>query len=190
MPDRDAICVDHVAGATLPSAGGFLCGGVEHLVRNWRIILPAMLLPLLCMAQPAGALQPRPARRAAPVPAPTVQSFDGQAWRRVPVRPGGPALADATRPQVPRQGRRRCIAVDTIAAAQLFGDRAIELTLKGGQRWRLYLAQECPALSFYQGFYYQQSQAGRLCAGRDVIGARSGGECAIASIMPAGKARR
>jgi len=151
-----------------------------------------MLLPLLGMAQPAGALQPRPAPGQRAAAAPVAQSFDGQAWRRVPVRPGGPALAGtgAARPVVPRGGRRRCIAIDTIAAAQLFGDRAIELTLKGGKRWRLYLAQECPALSFYQGFYYQQSQAGRLCAGRDVIGARSGGECAIASIMPAGKARR
>lgn len=161
--------------------------GVEQRVLNWRIILP-MVLPLLVLARPASALQPRPAPRAAPPPA--LQSFDGQAWRRVPVRPGGPALAEIARPKAPRGGRRRCIAIDTIAAAQLFGDRAIELTLKGGKRWRLYLAQECPALSFYQGFYYQQSQAGRLCAGRDVIGARSGGECAIASIMPAGKARR
>ena len=65
-----------------------------------------------------------------------------------------------------------------------FGDRAIELTLKGGQRWRMHLAQDCPALSFYQGFYYQQQQAGLLCAGRDAIGARSGGECGIAAIVP------
>ncbi len=166
--------------------------GVEQLVHIWRIIWPLLVPVLLLAHQPAGALQPRPAPRTPP-PAqqnPALQSFDGQAWRRVPVRPGGPALAGVARPVVPRQGRRRCIAIDTIAAAQLFGDRAIELTLKGGKRWRLYLAQECPALSFYQGFYYQQSQAGRLCAGRDVIGARSGGECAIASIMPAGKARR
>lgn len=165
-------------------------GGVEQLVQIWRIIWP-LLVPVLLLAQPAGALQPRPAPRTPPaLQSPPLQSFDGQAWRRVPVRPGGPVLAGVARPVVPRQGRRRCIAIDNIAAAQLFGDRAIELTLKGGKRWRLYLAQECPALSFYQGFYYQQSQAGRLCAGRDVIGARSGGECAIASIMPAGKARR
>jgi hypothetical protein len=128
-------------------------------------------------------------RRRPPPPVPPPQSFDGEAWRRVPVRPGGVAPAALPREKTPRAGRRRCIAIDTIAAAQLFGDRAIELTLKGGRRWRLYLAQECPALSFYQGFYYQQKQAGQLCAGRDVIGARSGGECAIASIMPAGRTR-
>ncbi|OYQ31207.1 hypothetical protein CHU93_04810 [Sandarakinorhabdus cyanobacteriorum] len=128
------------------------------------------------------------ADRRAPPP-PPLQSFDGETWRRVPVRPGGAVPPALPRGKVPRAGRKRCIAIDTIAAAQLFGDRALELTLKGGRRWRLYLAQECPALSFYQGFYYQQKQAGELCAGRDVIGARSGGECAIASIMPAGKAK-
>lgn len=124
-----------------------------------------------------------------PRPEPPPQSFDGNAWRRVPVRPGGSAVPLPARERIPRGGRKRCIAIDNIAAAQLFGDRALELTLKGGRRWRLYLAQECPALSFYQGFYYQQKQAGQLCAGRDVIGARSGGECAIAAILPAGRAR-
>ena len=47
----------------------------------------------------------------------------------------------------------------------------------------MFLDQECPALSFYQGFYYRRSKANIMCAGRDVIGARSGGECPIASII-------
>ena len=55
--------------------------------------------------------------------------------------------------------------------------------MKNGQLYRLFLARECPALSFYQGFYYRPERAGQLCAGRDVIGARSGGECPIASII-------
>lgn len=146
----------------------------------------AGLLVLLAAAMPANAQGGRP--KAAPPTAP--QSFDGTAWRRVPVRPGG---ADESRPAPPRSGRNRCIAINGIAAAQLYGDSAIELTMRGGKRWRLHLAQECPGLSFYQGFYYQQKQAGQLCAGRDAIGARSGGECAIASITPVpppGKARR
>lgn len=134
-------------------------------------------------ALPAGAQSRR-------VPPAEPQSFDGQAWRRVPVRPGGFAQS---RPAPPRGGRKRCIGIDGIAGAQIFGDSAIELTMRGGTRWRLILGQECPALSFYQGFYYQQKQAGQLCAGRDAIGARSGGECAIAAIVPAtppAKARR
>ena len=134
------------------------------------------MLALLLAVSPAAAQN----RRAAPPAEP--QSFDGQAWRRVPVRPGGAAQS---RPAPPRTGRGRCIDINGIAAAQIFGDRAIELTMRGGRRWRLHLAQECPGLSFYQGFYYQQRKAGQLCAGRDGIGARSGGECAIAAIVAA-----
>ena len=98
----------------------------------------------------------------------------------MPVAPGMPVT---TRPFPPRAGRTRCISVTNLAGAQLFGDRAIELAMRNGQRYRLFLAQECPALSFYQGFYYRRQRAGQLCAGRDVVGARSGGECTIASII-------
>lgn len=129
---------------------------------------------VVLVAAPAVAQSRRP-------PPSELQSFDGQAWRRVPVRPGGEMLS---RPSPPLAGRNRCISINYIAGAQLFGDRAIELTMRGGRRWRLHLDQLCPALSFYQGFYYQQKQAGQLCAGRDAIGARSGGECAIATIVP------
>ena len=137
------------------------------------LLMALLLVGLLLAAGPASAQN----RRAA-VTEP--QSFDGEAWRRVPVRPGGAAQS---RPAPPRAGRNRCISINGIAAAQIFGDRAIELTMRGGGRWRLHLAQECPGLSFYQGFYYQQRKAGQLCAGRDAIGARSGGECAIAAIV-------
>ena len=101
-------------------------------------------------------------------------------WARIPIAPGTPVT---TRPFPPRAGRDRCISVNGLAGAQLFGDRAIELSMKNGQHYRLFLARECPALSFYQGFYYRRERAGQLCAGRDVIGARSGGECPIASII-------
>ena len=111
------------------------------------------------------------ARAQDPAPAP---------WARVPIAPGVPVT---TRPFPPKEGRKRCISVNGLAGAQLFGDRAVELSMKNGQRYRLFLARECPALSFYQGFYYRRERTGQICAGRDVIGARSGGECQIASII-------
>ena len=101
-------------------------------------------------------------------------------WAQMPIAPGTPVT---TRPFPPKLGRRRCISVEGLAAAQLFGDRAIELSMKSGKRYRLFLGRECPALSFYQGFYYRRQRAGQFCAGRDVIGARSGGECEVASII-------
>ncbi|WP_310498172.1 hypothetical protein [Sandarakinorhabdus sp.] len=134
------------------------------------LVLPALWLAMALLA--AAALSGRPA---------ATQTLGSESWKRMAVEPGD---AVTTRPFPPRAGRNRCVAIKNIAAAQLFGDRAIELTLKGGARYRMFLAQECPALSFYQGFYYRPQSAGQLCAGRDVIGARSGGECAIASILP------
>jgi hypothetical protein len=110
----------------------------------------------------------------------TPPGFRAENTRRMPVRPGGApgrTVAD-------RVARRQCIPINTLAGAQLLGDRAIEVTLKGGARWRILLAEDCPALSFYQAFYYQPTRAGELCAGRDSVGARSGGECGIAAIVP------
>jgi hypothetical protein len=89
----------------------------------------------------------------------------------------------------PKAGRTRCINVDTVAGAVVIGDAAVELTMKSGLRWKMYFAQGCPALSFYQGFYYRRAHTGELCAGRDAVIARSGGKCSIASIMPIPKAK-
>ncbi len=109
------------------------------------------------------------------------QPLGPEPWVRMPVQPGGNRPA---RPSPPREGRKRCISVTGMAGAQLFGDRGMEMAMGNGQRYRLYFANECPALSFYQGFYYKRRKAGQLCAGRDIIAARSGEECPIASIMP------
>lgn len=129
-------------------------------------------------ASPRSLAQPERARPPAPLP---VESYDVLSpWERMNVMPGAPL---SLRPEPPREGRKTCIGVDRIAGAQMFGDTAIELTLQNGQRWRLFLANQCPGLSFYQGFYYRRGKKGMLCAGRDTIGARSGGECAIASIV-------
>lgn len=87
------------------------------------------------------------------------------------------------RPLPVRAGRKRCIALVGMAGAAVIGDRAVELTMNDGRRWRMMFAQNCPALSFYQGFYYRRAQTGSLCAGRDAVIARSGGECPIASII-------
>jgi hypothetical protein len=99
------------------------------------------------------------------------------------------APASESRPVPPKAGRTRCINVDSVAGAVVIGDAAVELTMKSGKRWKMYFDRGCPALSFYQGFYYRRAHASQLCAGRDAVIARSGGECAIASIMPLPKAK-
>jgi hypothetical protein len=161
-----------------------------------RAVLLAVAATLLLPAGPAAALDQRP-RSARPerglMPPPPEARYDVLSpWARMNVAPAdNEAVASnddeeaaREREAVPEQGRRTCIRVDRIAGAQLFGDTAIELTMTDGRHWRMFLADECPGLSFYQGFYYRRGKAGMLCAGRDSIGARSGGECAIASIVP------
>ena len=124
----------------------------------------------------------------APAPAPTVSvQIYSETIVRVPAAPANVSPA-RPRPAPPKAGRKRCINVEHVAGAIVYGDQAVEMTLSNGQRWRMYLAQGCPTLSFYQGFYYRRAQAGKLCAGRDAVIARSGGECSIVSIMPAPKA--
>ena len=97
---------------------------------------------------------------------------------------------DPGRPVPPLAGRTRCIGVEHVAGAVVFGDRAVELTMADGKHWRMIFEQQCPALSFYQGFYYRRAVAGKLCAGKDAVIARSGGECAIASIIPVAQAAK
>lgn len=135
-----------------------------------RTLMLALLMGLAALLAAVEALaQDQPAAAGSAKP-----------WARVPIAPGTPVT---TRPFPPKQGRNRCISVNGLAGAQLFGDRAMEFSMKTGQHYRLFLARECPALSFYQGFYYRAGRAGQLCAGRDVIVARSGGECTISSII-------
>ena len=81
-----------------------------------------------------------------------------------------------------------CIDAGQIAGAVVIDPTTIELVMKGGKRWLLKLRNACPQLSYYGGFYYSQSQAGKICAGRDRIIGRAGGACEVAKLMPLVKA--
>ncbi len=164
--------------------------------RNRKPPLPALLKSVLLLASalllavPATAqYQRRPPRREPPAEAMRLAEPPPEAgsWARMRVLPGD---GEPQRPLPPRAGRRACINANGIAAAQLFGDAGIELTMRDGGMYRMFFATECPGLSFYQGFYYRRGKGGTLCAGRDVVGARSGGECPIASIVPVPKGER
>lgn len=100
--------------------------------------------------------------------------------KRVPVE--SPATPERPPDPSGKGARRACIPVDAIAGAIVTSDRTVELRLRGGERWRMSFAEDCPALAYYQGFYYKRTQAGYLCAGRDAVIARSGGECPIKAL--------
>ena len=73
----------------------------------------------------------------------------------------------------------RCIAVSSLAGATLLGANSVDLILRDNRRFRAHLGRRCPALDFYRGFYIDTTADGRICALRDSIRSRAGGECQI-----------
>ncbi len=81
-----------------------------------------------------------------------------------------------------KPSRDACFDVARIGGAIVVDPRTVDVMMRGGARWRLMLAQQCPQLSYYGGFYYQPSKAGKFCAGRDRIMGRAGGSCRVMTI--------
>ncbi len=73
----------------------------------------------------------------------------------------------------------RCVSASRIAGATLLGQNSVDLILKDSSRIRARLEQRCPALDYYYGFYVNATEDGQICADRDVIRSRVGGQCQI-----------
>ena len=73
----------------------------------------------------------------------------------------------------------KCVPMAAIAGAAVVAEDAIDLVLRGGQRLRAHFSSNCPALDYYSGFYILPTEDGNICADRDVIRTRSGGQCEI-----------
>ena len=77
----------------------------------------------------------------------------------------------------------RCVAADRIVGATLLGQNSVDLILRDSSRLRARLENSCPALDYYRGFYVNATEDGRICADRDAIRSRAGGECEIEAFM-------
>ncbi|TPE61401.1 hypothetical protein FJQ54_08635 [Sandaracinobacter neustonicus] len=107
----------------------------------------------------------------------------------VPVRPMPPSAA--VEHWVPaRTSRTGCFDTANIAGAIVVDARTVDVTMRGGKRWRLTLAQQCPQLSYYGGFYYQPRVPGKFCAGTDRVMSRAGGACRVSTISEMKPVRR
>ncbi|WP_174273528.1 hypothetical protein [Sphingomonas bacterium] len=73
----------------------------------------------------------------------------------------------------------KCIARVNIIGAAVLAGNSVDFIMRGNGRLRARFASSCPALDFYGGFYLTPSADGQICAGRDVIHSRAGGECEI-----------
>lgn len=73
----------------------------------------------------------------------------------------------------------RCIPMGGVAGAAVVESESLDLILKGGQRVRARFESSCPALDYYSGFYILPTADGQICADRDSIHTRAGGDCQI-----------
>jgi len=150
-------------------------------VKRLHSILTGVSVVLMCVAPATSA------RAQSGVQAQAVRSANGQVGV-VPVKPMPPQPAETWVPG--RASRTACIDVTRIAGAIVVDPRTLDVVMRGGKRWRVTLAQQCPQLSYYGGFYYKPERSGQFCAGRDRIIGRAGGECRVSRIAPLNKAQR
>ncbi len=96
---------------------------------------------------------------------------------RVPVRPLPP-------PQLEWLAVRgvQCLQVNAIRGAMLSGPEQVDILLPQRRRVRAHFSADCPALDFYGGFYLKPEDQ-RLCAGRDSVYSRMGGNCRVESMQ-------
>jgi hypothetical protein len=145
-----------------------------------------LLLPLLMPSDVA--LQAQVARTPAPGSRAMIR-IERRVVVRVPrmsLAPGLAAPASAAAPLPPVSWKERqaeqCVPVAALAGASITRPDSVDLVLSGGRRMRARLGDDCPALGFYSGFYIRPPADGQICAKRDSIRSRSGGECRIAGL--------
>ena len=143
------------------------------------------LLALLLTPGIAGAEQQRPPAPAGPSMRVRELVIQQRMIIRVPkMRPQrSTAPAGVLLPPIEWQEKKadKCIPTTSVAAAAITRGDSVDLVLNGGKRLRARLESSCPSLDFYSGFYMKLNGDGKLCARRDSIRSRSGGECQIKS---------
>lgn len=98
---------------------------------------------------------------------------------RVPARPAPPGERMSGVQWSETKASPKCVSLRSIAGATMLSRESVDLILRDNSRVRARLERSCPALSYYHGFYISPDKDGRVCAGRDVIRSRSGGNCKI-----------
>lgn len=73
----------------------------------------------------------------------------------------------------------KCVPMANILGAAVIAGNSVDFILRGGTRVRAKFESDCPALDFYSGFYLTPGADGQVCADRDAVHSRAGGECSI-----------
>ena len=131
----------------------------------------AAALSLLVGGASAAAPEPEPTRFAQLI-------IREQIIIKVPMRA---RQAPITAPSIRWRESRgpKCVAARSILGASLLSENSVDLILRDGSRVRARLSSRCPALDYYYGFYIRPDEDGMVCAERDLIRSRMGGQCGI-----------
>jgi hypothetical protein len=73
----------------------------------------------------------------------------------------------------------KCVPARAILGASRPSENSVDLVMRDRTRVRAQLDSSCPALDYYYGFYIRPNADGMICADRDSIRSRVGGECGI-----------
>ena len=73
----------------------------------------------------------------------------------------------------------KCVPARAILGAAMPSQDSVDLILRDSRRIRARLDSSCPALDYYYGFYITPNADGQICADRDRIRSRMGGQCGI-----------
>jgi hypothetical protein len=73
----------------------------------------------------------------------------------------------------------KCVPAKAILGAAMLSENSVDLVMRDRSRVRAKLNESCPALDYYYGFYIRPNADGMICADRDAIRSRVGGQCGI-----------
>lgn len=98
---------------------------------------------------------------------------------RIPLRPQLAVPTPAPSADFKEGRGPKCIDRARMSGANALGLRTIDINLNDGTHLRAKLANNCPGIDYYGGFYLKPTTDGKICSDRDAFHARSGGECRI-----------
>jgi len=85
-------------------------------------------------------------------------------------------------PQAGARQRQACLSLDSIRGATMHDRAGILFVTNGNLRYQAVLERGCRPIDFQSGFYLGATEDGAICAGRDMLHARSGLRCAIVGL--------
>lgn len=73
----------------------------------------------------------------------------------------------------------KCLQLNRLRGAAISPEKGITMIMVPSAQFRAHFSRSCRPADFYAGFYIEPNKDGSLCAGRDMLHARSGSTCEI-----------